>query len=475
MAKISQRGTNPTPETNVPAGYVAGWSERHTRAEEVNRDINKMAFPTVGEEPGEIETYAGEDPAAIGFSTMGHDIPHMLNADQVRKKWEVPPLPASHHEGFGSSVAENIAEGTIGTKVPHIERHIGRLMEGKLTDQPLEDIVTSRRATIQKSLESGNPDADWYQGKAQALIHHAATQAGVPVPVARKTTAGVSPKLHWDITYKDTPSNRKIGRAGETVFPNIESATRIAEAAKGRTPDEAVVEVVNQGIQGAQRQPAARVAASMLAGELHGSERIPQAGESEKVQSFEVNLSDPTHPKYGYSPWVHKHQMSAHTADVQDARAGGFHEESMEVPREKRVDESGNPVWEMHTTGAKKGTPKTDKQGNRIQALVGKDFHESFLEHPAGADIAQSTALVARTEEFSAQRRSRGEEWAKQNARNFMAAPSQSMQWSVSRETGTVDVPEHIMSQYQFRPKGEGFTNYGRGGGGMRKKDWEQM
>ena len=451
MVKATQRGPSPAdldPEGHGLADdYIPKWSQRHAQAESVDRTIRSMAFPGVGEEPGAIETFAGEDPAALGFSAP-QGVP-MLSRAATLRKWEVPELPASHHEGFGSSVASNIAAGTI-PNTPHLERHLNALSQRMAgSTDPLGAIVANRRQSIQNSLISGDPDAAWYQGKAQALIHHAATEHDVPVPVMRRTTAMESPRMKWDLTYSDkSRANVKSGRAGQTVFPNIEAAGGIVEAAKGRTPDEAAEEVVARRIAGVQRQPAARVAAKMLSGELSGSDPIPTQTESEKVESFDVNLSDPTHAVYGYSPWVARHQLSAHTADVQDARAGGFHEEQLETPR-AISPRTGNP------------------QGN--------PFHEVMLSHPAGADIAQSTSLVARTEEFQAQRGQHGDEWARANAVNFMPGPSQSMQWSVARDTGTVGIPEHVQAAYDARPKPTGFGGYSGPGTKMTKRDWGQM
>ena len=442
MTSVSKRGPSPEDlnpdEVGPHADYLAKWSQRHAQAEGVDREIRSMAFPDVGEEPGVIETFAGEDPAAIGFTVGGGF--HRLTPEQTLQKWEVPPLPASHHEGFGSSVATNIAAGNI-PDTSHLERFTGKISQRMAgSPDPLGNIVEQRRASIVSSLASGDPDAAWYQGKAQALIHHAATEHDVPVPVMRRTTAMESPRIKWDLTYKPGAKNKKLGRVGQTVFPNIAAAGQIVEAAKGRTPEEAAQEAVARKIPGVQRQRAAQAASAMLRGEMRGSEPIPTASESEKVESFEVNLSDPNHPVYGYSPWVTRHQLSAHTADVQDARAGGFHEEQFEVPR-----------------------------------TAGDPFHEVLLSHSAGADIAQSTALVARTEEFESQRGMRGEEWAKQNAINFMPGPSQSMQWSVARNTGTVAIPEHIEEAYKNRPAPTGFEGYSGPGTKMTKRDWSQM
>jgi hypothetical protein len=457
MPKVTRRGPspedlNPTEEESpVGDAYLKKWSKRHTKAEGVAKEIRSMAFPDVGEKPGVIETMAGEDPEAIGFSVSGGLQPHhMLSHEQTLRKWEVPDLPPSHHEGFGSSVAANIAAGTI-PDTPHLKREVGKLAERmdprEAGRDPLGSVVRSRRTSIQQSLASGDPDAAWYQGKAQALIHHHAAQHDVPVPVMRKTTAAESPRLKWDVTYVQNRQNIKSGRAGQTVFPNIEAAGEIVEASKGRSPEEASEEVVKRNIPGVQRQAAAGVASSMLAGKLHGSDPIPVKGEAEKIQSFDVNLSDPTHPQYGYSAYVARHQLSAHTADVQDARAGGYHEEQLPVPR--KLNPEGEPS--------------------------GKPFHEEFLSHPPGADIAQSTALVATTEEFSTQRRKRGEEWARQNAINFMPGPSQSMQWSVARKTGTVGIPEHIEKEYANRPAPTGFPGYTGQGTRMTKRDRQQM
>ena len=450
MPSVSQRGPSPedlNPEEHGHSDYVNKWSQRHEQAERVDRSIRSMAFPGVGEDPGVIETMAGEDPAAIGMSVPGGLGPHhMLNHMQTLRKWEVPDLPPGHKPGFGSSVATNIAEGNI-PNTPHLERYLGKLGErmGNPAD-PLGNIVANRRQSIVNSLASGDPDAAWYQGKAQALIHHAAMEHDVPVPLMRKTVAAESPRSKWDLTYSSkSRANVKAGIAGTTVFPNITDAGRIVEASKGRSPDEAAAEVVAQKIPGVGRQGAARIAASMMQGTMHGSDPIPKAGESEKIDTFEVNLADPVHPVYGESPYVKRHQLSGHTADVQDARAGGFHEEQLEVPKK-----------------------------------AGKDFHEVLLEHPAGADIAQSTALVARTEEFERQRGLNGDQWARQNAINFMPGPSQSMQWSVARKSGSaaegnVSIPEHVAESYANRPKPTGFGGYRGPGTKMTKRDWGQM
>jgi hypothetical protein len=453
MPNPTQRGPSPAdldPESHgLGADYVPKWSQRHAQAEHVDRTIRSMAFPGVGDDPGVIETFAGEDPAALGMSVpTGFQPHHMLNHAQTLRKWEVPDLPPSHHAGFGSSVATNIAEGNI-PDTPHLQRHLDRLANrmapGGHAD-PLGAIVASRRQSIQDSLVSGDPDAAWYQGKAQALIHHAATEHDVPVPLMRKTVAAESPRSKWDLTYSSkSRANVKSGLAGTTVFPNITDAGRIVEASKGRSPDEAAAEVVARKIPGVGRQGAARIAASMMQGTMHGSDPIPKAGESEKIDTFEVNLADPVHPVYGESPYVRRHQLSGHTADVQDARAGGFHEEQLEVPR-----------------------------------TAGKPFHEEFLSHPAGADIAQSTALVARTEEFERQRGIQGEGWARVNAINFFPGPSQSMQWSVARKSGSaaegnVAIPEHVQAAYDARPKPTGFGGYHGPGTKMTKRDWGQM
>jgi hypothetical protein len=449
MPDVTKRGAGPSPADLDPEAhglggdYSAKWSQRHAQAEQVDRGIRSMAFPGLGEGPGVIETMAGEDPAAVGFSAPGGLGPHhMISHEKTLDKWEVPELPPSARSGFGSSVATNIAEGNI-PNTPHLERHINKLAQrmapGGHAD-PLGAVVNNRRQAIRDSLVSGDPDASWYQGKAQALIHHAAGEHDVPVPLMRKTVAAESPRSKWDLTYTDSAANRKLGRANETVYPNIEDAGKIVEAAKGRSPDEAAAEVVDRKIAGVGRQGAARVAASMMQGTMRGSDPIPKAGESEKIDTFEVNLSDPTHPKYGYSPYINRHQLSGHTPDVQDARAGGFHEEQLEVPR-----------------------------------VAGKAFHEQFLEHPAGTDIAQSTALVARTEEFERQRGMNGDQWARENAINFMPGPSQSMQWSVARATGSVAIPEHVQAAYDARPKPTGFGGYAGPGTKMTKRDWGQM
>ena len=177
----------------------------------------------------------------------------------------------------------------------------------------------------------------------------------------------------------------------------------------------------------------------MMAGTMHASDRLPISGGAEKTQSFDVNLSDPTHPIYGYSSWVDRHRLRAHTGDVQDARAGGFHEESLPIKKEK-----------------------------------GKDFHENLLAEPAGADITASTALVARTEHFTMMHQRHGEEWAKQNAKSYLAAPAQSMQWSLNRKEGVINIPEHISAQYNARPQGGsrehlGYTEE------EASEDWEEL
>jgi hypothetical protein len=320
---------------------------------------------------------------------------------------------------------------------------------------PLGQGVTNRRRTIQESLALGDPDAAWYQGKAQALIYHKAQEIEAPVPMVRKSTAAESSKMPWDHEYADSPANQKLGRAGQTVFPNIENSGRIIKESRGLPEDEAIEAVKGARIAGVGREDAARVVSRMDAGQMAGSDPLPLKGLAEKRKSFEVNLSDPTHEKWGYSGYVNRHQLSAHTADVQDARAAGYHEEQLEVPRP--LNEKGEPA--------------------------GKPWHEEILQHPAGADIFQSTALVARTEEFTAQRERHGEEWAKLNARNFMAGPAQSMQWSVARMrgeneeggTGTVAIPEHVSEMYANRPKPTGYDKPAGRGTRMTKRDWDQM
>lgn len=443
-----------------PKDYIAKHAARHAAAEDVDKEIGNLAFPGTGPNPGTIETMAGEDPESIGFSVMGGLGPtHMLNANQTLRKWDVPPLPPSHDEGFGSSVKANIASGALPDTPKQRDRHEHWL--GKLADRgnpamqadPLGNIVNSRKESIATSLASGDPDAAWYQGKAQALIHHAAGEAGVDVPVMRKTVAAESSRMPWDQTYTNSRANVKAGRAGQTTFPNIENAGRIIAASAGRTEEEAHEEVARQKIAGVGRQDAARVAVRMERGEMRGSDPLPLQGLSEKRKTFDVNLSDPNHPQFGHSDWVERHQLSGHTGDVQDARAGGFHEDDMAVER---------PL-----------TGKVDKEG--IPTRTGKPIHEDMLMESAGADIAQSTALVARTEAFSSGRAEHGEEWAQANAKNFMSGPAQSMQWSVNRKEGNVAVPEHIEQAYANRPAPTGFGGYSGKGTRITKRDREQM
>ena len=443
--------------------YLKSWAGRHAEAEAVDQEIRSMAFPGVGETPGPVETFSGEDMAAVAH--IGPNIPHMLSHEQVLRKWEVPDLPPSHHPGFGSSVAANLEAGTITDKpkVPHLEAEVstlaGRMASGGGHPDPLGQVVENRRRAIQESLVSGDPDAAWYQGKAQALIHHAAGEAGVRGPVMRKTTAAESSKMPWDITYEANPANVRSGRAGQTVFPNIENAGAIIEASKGRNVEEAQEEVKRQKIAGVGRFTAAEVASRMIAGGMGGHEPIPMKGVAEKRLSFDVNLSDPWHPEYGHSPYVERHQLSAHTPDVQDARAGGYHEEMLEVPRERKLHpETGEPMV------TDKGEP----------VFKGKPYHEEMLQRASGTDIATSTALVARTEEFQSQRAQHGEEWARQNAKNFMPGPSQSMQWSVARGTGSVAIPSHVEEAYNNRRITSRDSLY-EDHDEMSAEDWAQM
>lgn len=459
MPKRTQRGSGNFQAD--PKDYIARHAERHAAAETVDRDIGNLAFPGTGANPGVPETLASEDPESVGFSVMGGLMPHhMLNANQTLRKWEVPPLPPSHDEGFGSSVRANIAAGNLPDTPIQRDRHehwLGKLAErgnDAMQKDPLGHIVNSRKDSIATSLASGDPDAAWYQGKAQALIHHAAGEAGVSVPVMRKVTAAESSRMDWDHTYSaKSKANVKSGLAGTTTFPNIEYAGRIIGASAGRTEDEAHEEVARQKVPGVGRKDAARVAVRMERGEMSGSDPLPLQGLSEKRKTFDVNLSDPNHAQHGYSAWVERHQLSGHTGDVQDARAGGFHEDNMVVER---------PL-----------TGKVDKEG--IATREGKPIHEAMLMEPAGADITQSTALVARTEAFTAGRQKHGEEWAAANAKNFMSGPAQSMQWSVNRKEGNVAVPEHVQQAYDSRPAPTGFGGYSGKGTRITKRDREQM
>ena len=81
---------------------------------------------------------------------------------------------------------------------------------------------------------------------------------------------------------------------------------------------------------------------------------------------------------------------------------------------------------------------------------------------------------MARTEAFTAGQVEHGSRWGEENAKNYMAGPAQSMQWSVARETGTVAIPEHIEQEYANRPAPTGFGGYHGPGSKMTKRDWSE-
>ena len=249
MPKASQRGAPPAEEPAGPAtpAYLAKWGRRHTKAEGVARQIESYAFPTTGDDPGAIETFAGEDPSALG-GAMGGMAPGFghINAEQTLRKWQVPELPESHHPGFGSS---NLAKGTA-TGMETWVNNLGRRMD---VPDPLEAVVRNRKESLSMAMRSGDPDAGWYQGpggggKAQALIYHAAQQAEVDTPVMRKTAAAASPNMKWDLKRANNPANRKAGVVGEVTYPNLVAAERDRGGVEGQDAGGSTSSRVGRGL-----------------------------------------------------------------------------------------------------------------------------------------------------------------------------------------------------------------------------------
>lgn len=359
----------------------------------------------------EIAAATAMPPSLMGQQVYGGGV---VSHAEVLKRWETPEHDPANAGFMGATKTDK--ERMFNTRVGEIEQfhEMAGIKRGR------SDAMSW---SINRRKKHFNPESrPWYGrgGHSLDLIQTAADKVRMPFSRMRRVVAINSPNHAWDQFPVSGP------RAGQIVYPNIETAEGVVHAVQGSLADNPGD--YERALNAAEKAPAShggastgypanrRKSAPTVWGEGDMSETI--VSDLHKVPSFDVALSNPTSSVYGYSPHVERHILQSHTADTWDAGAMAIKEKMRKAP---------TPDQPNRTVGAISG--------------MDKPFHAKFLEKPSGYDIATATAKIAAAELFNDHYkeqmkvggRAHADSWAQANAWRYEPAHFQSNLWDTVR------------------------------------------
>jgi hypothetical protein len=314
-----------------------------------------------------------------------------------------------------------------------------------LTASSSPETIFNSMVDSRKSHFSGQL-ADWYEGPKVGIntqgypqyeegasvgaIRERASQAGISQGELRRGTAIGSPKTAWQLQSGHMPNLEGSARTMEIALQEPELSPKEVSATMKK--EFAGKKVDKSTILGSMAPRVAMSARGELSAPYEAttpakSERIG----SEKVANFDLGLTNPYHPDYGYSSFVASHRGQAHTSDTHDFGAAGT-----KTPSVPALDEAGNPKFKTTKGGAL--LPETTNAG------------ETWASSPGGQDLLGASARVASAESFQSQYDFVGEtfgperqsQWARENAHKFVPNNAQAEQWveSMGRNKEKVQV-----------------------------------
>lgn len=374
----------------------------------------------------------------------------------VRRAWEAPPSTPTSRGGFMERYkGSGKLVPTESTQSDVFEKRMGELStDPKFAGSRKELGVPSRSSSttifgkmVGSRLEHfGDQFTDWYEGprvgmtpegypqyqegKSVEAIRKRAKTAGVPESELRRAVAVSSPKTKW------------VTKSGH--MPNIEGAAVTAEIALSnpeKTPSEVSSEMKKM-FESRKKDKSTitgpggeRVTKSIRGEETRPWERIKPAEDkplpAEKISNFDLALSNPYHPEYGYSAYIASLRAQAHTGDTHDLGAAGFKTPSIPVTKDGEV--------------------ALNRAGRIIKSNAGEDW----LGKPAGMDILTASARVATAEaferDFQAVHQQHGPDaafrWARSNASRYSPSNAQATMWEESQSRGLKKVSKRRAEQ----------------------------
>lgn len=383
----------------------------------------------------------------LGFRQEGINTANDLES-VVLRAWETPPQTPSARGTFmeryrSGRKTEPTPQENVDTASTRL-RQLATDPDFKENKSALGLTASSSPETIFNSMVDSRKShfsgqlADWYEGPRVGLntqgypqyeegasvgaIRERASKAGISEPELRRGTAIGSPKTAWQIQSGHMPNLEGSARTMEIALqepgldPKAVTARMKAEFAAKKTDKSTILASM-----------APRVAQSAR-GELSAPYEATTPAKSEiigteKVANFDLGLTNPYHPEYGYSSFVASHRGQAHTSDTHDFGAAGT-----KTPNVPVLDAEGNPKFKKTKSGAL--LPETTNAG------------ETWASSPGGQDLLGASARVASAESFQSQYDFVGDmfgperqyQWARENAHKFVPNNAQAEQWVESME-----------------------------------------
>jgi len=413
FGKFQKRAAKADKTLQTIQDYSHGIGSRNTALESniINTVDTRNQLADDGYTDDEIMNATAMPPSLMHQQVYGGGV--VSHAD-VLKRWETPEHDSANTGFMGAT--KTTKERMFNDRVGEMEQFhdMAGIKRGR------SDVMSWSINNRKKNFNTES--RPWYGrgGHSLDLIQSAANRVGLPFSRMRRIVALNSPNHAWDEFPKSGP------RAGQMVYPNIETAEGVVHAVQGSLADKP--EDYERAMHAAETAPAShggsstgraankRKSAPTVWGEGDMSDTI--VSDLHKVPSFDVALANPTSSVYGYSPHVERHILQSHVADTWDAAAMGIKEKMRKAP---------TPEKPLRTVGAISG--------------VEKGFHAKFLEKPSGYDLATATAKIAAAELFNdhykAQLqvggRAHAESWAQANSWRYEPAHFQSNLWDTVR------------------------------------------
>jgi hypothetical protein len=365
----------------------------------------------------------------------------------VLRAWEAPPQTPSARGTFmeryrSGRKTEPTPQANVKTASTRLRQLTTdpKFKENKdalgLTASSSPETIFNSMVDSRKSHFSGQL-ADWYEGPRVGIntqgypqyeegasvgaIRERASQAGISESELRRGTAIGSPKTAWQL------------QSGH--MPNLEGSARTMEIAlqePGLDPKKVTSKMKKEfasrkeGFKSTILGSMAPRVAQSARGELSAPYEATTPSKSdiigtEKVSNFDLGLTNPYHPEYGYSSFVASHRGQAHTSDTHDFGAAGT-----KTPSIPKLDKEGNPKFKKTKDGKLLG--ETTNAG------------ETWASSPGGQDLLGASSRVASAESFQSQYDFVGEtfgperqaQWARENAHKFVPNNAQAEQWVAS-------------------------------------------
>lgn len=385
----------------------------------------------------------------LAFKHEGHNIGDPSeHGDIVRKGWGAPPdTPSAKGTFMGRYEAQTRSNLPKDKVVGTFNSRTSDITTDPKFDENKKALGLSARSTPSSVFDSlvksrtdhfGPQLTPWYEGEREGLnqegypvykkgdsvaaIEKAANEINVDPSVMRRGTALGSPKTMWITASGHMPNlygaqeTTRIARENPEL-PHKEVVQKMKGVFSKRTKDKSTI-LANMGEQ------VSRSARGELSAPTEPT--TPAKTEivgSEKVANFDLGLTDPHHPEYGYSSYIAHVKSQAHTADTHDFGAAG-----VKTPSIQRISPEGIPMVNKY------GMPDTTNAG------------ETWAAAPGGQDILNASSRTMLAEQFQSDYDKVGEnegpeaqyKWGRENASRYTPNNGQANQWESSMANNKV-------------------------------------